>query len=90
MKSILTHGGFHDPNRPRSVDDYVGLRLSVHMDYEYKTDKNGKPLLDKDGNKDRLTVHGYYLSSAAGPQMVAMNGGAAWTLYPCERGECPW
>ena len=46
--------------------------------------------LDKDGNKDRLTVQGYYLSSAGGPQMVPMNGGSAWTLYPCERGECPW
>lgn len=57
MKSILTHGGFHDPNRPRGVDDYVGLRLSVQMDYEYKKDKHGKPLLDKDGNKIRATWH---------------------------------
>ena len=46
--------------------------------------------LDRDGEKDRLTVYGYFLDTKGGPSIKAMNHGQSWTLYLCSQGECPW
>ncbi len=45
--------------------------------------------LGNEGDKDFLTVYGYYLDNNDGPNMKRMNNGNSWRLYPCH-GECPW
>jgi hypothetical protein len=46
--------------------------------------------LNKDGDKDYLTVYGYYLDNTNGPSMKPMANGNSWRLYVCSNGECPW